>query len=415
MGPLIKDRGQCVIFLKNKSPSDKLAGWSPSPALTFEHVVTRAAFEALEHEWRGLHGSHGLPHQIFLDYNWMWHWCNVFLWQAKRPPAKLSILVGRRHGHVVFIMPLVTVRQFGLKVLSWMGHPVTQYGDILCQAESLSVQDWDAAFHYLVQQSGVDLMYLRKVRADARAHVLVSGHDAVVVDAADAPYIPIDSHLDRAQFEAVFSTKDRKNRRRHRKRLAELGEIKFRAFGRCSTAAEAAGRAIVQKRQWLSDRQLLSSAVSAPEFEIFFRAVLSDQDRPTHADLSMLTVDDKPAAITIGIRTDDYFAAHVTSYDPALETYSPGSLLLEDNLRRLHEIGVRTHDFMTPAFKYKLDWTDKTIKTADYAIALSNRGKLYQSYYLCMMRPQLRRWIESTSSPRKAAILKVLQLCRLSG
>ncbi len=408
---LSPNRTQVAAFASTPSVSQAVGGPDTAGAsLAFDLVTSQLAFDALAADWRKLHAEHGLPHQIFLSYNWLWHWANVFIWQAPRPQSELAVLVGRDAGCVVMIWPLVITRTLGLSVLSWMGEPVNQYGDVLATDAAASPASFTAAWAFIAKRLAPDIIHFRKVRADARIAAPLTALDCTITETAAAPFIGIDPSIDLAAFEAGFSAKDRKNRRRHRKRLAERGEVVHETYSGCPSAAAAVARTIALKRDWLRQRELVSAAVMAPQFETFFHDALCDTERPTGCELSMLLVAGRPAAMTIGIRNGTYYAAHLTSYDPELEAYSPGSLLLEGNLRRLHRLGVTTHDLLAPAFPYKLHWTQTSVAIADYARSLTVRGRLYRSVYLSRLRPQLRRIADDHSSPWKQLLFRAMQL-----
>jgi len=104
-------------------------------ACAFALVTDRAAFDALEPEWTDLFDRAGRGTQVFQTFNWNWHWCNHYLGdgsQGSAAPA-LAVVTARRAGRLVMVWPLVRERVAGLCQLSWMGEPVSQYGDVLTE------------------------------------------------------------------------------------------------------------------------------------------------------------------------------------------------------------------------------------------------------------------------------------------
>ncbi len=96
--------------------------------------LTRAEFDALEDEWNALFARAGQGTQLFQTFNWLWHWCNHFVDGC--PGTRLSVVTARRHGRLVLVWPLVSERAGLLTRLSWMGEPVSQYGDVVMEDEA---------------------------------------------------------------------------------------------------------------------------------------------------------------------------------------------------------------------------------------------------------------------------------------
>ena len=63
--------------------------------------------------------------------------------------AELAIVTARRNGSLVMVWPLVLERSNGLSTLSWMGDPVSQYGDVLVDdlADATDVLRQGLEFH----------------------------------------------------------------------------------------------------------------------------------------------------------------------------------------------------------------------------------------------------------------------------
>jgi CelD/BcsL family acetyltransferase involved in cellulose biosynthesis len=94
---------------------------------TFDVVRTRAGFDALEADWNDLFARTGRGEQMFQGFNWLWHWANHYL----RSSDELAIVTGRQDGRLMLVLPLTVERVAGLRQLSFMGAPVSQYGDVL--------------------------------------------------------------------------------------------------------------------------------------------------------------------------------------------------------------------------------------------------------------------------------------------
>ena len=137
-------------------------------ALAITVVRDRAGFDALEPQWNVLLAGAGRDTHLFQTFNWNWHWANHYLSAAAQPATtSLAIVTAHRQGRLIALWPLVLVRCGGLKVLRWMGEPVSQYGDVLVAKLPDKAAVLRQCWRYIVDHLGADAAHLRKVRADA--------------------------------------------------------------------------------------------------------------------------------------------------------------------------------------------------------------------------------------------------------
>ncbi|MFM9616224.1 hypothetical protein ACKI18_47665, partial [Streptomyces niveiscabiei] len=83
-----------------------------------------------EADWNALFACCAKGANLFLSFNWNWHWANVYLADAASR-RRLAVLAVYREDRLVALWPLQETRLLGARVLEWMGGPVSQYGDIL--------------------------------------------------------------------------------------------------------------------------------------------------------------------------------------------------------------------------------------------------------------------------------------------
>ncbi len=387
--------------------ADAAMGWAraatrPAVALDWQVITTVSGFEQIEADWLALHKRVAPPAgKVFLDYNWNWHWRRHYLTGGNR----LAIVVGRHDGAVVSIWPLVTQRMAGLRVATFMGMPVSQYGEVLIdrtdpRADGWLKQGWDQVRSSL----GVDLVLLRKVRDDSAAGALMAKLGLQRDNPQFAPYIDLAGEANFESFDQRFSGKDRKNRRRKRRRMEENGVVDCHRVAPGPGRVDAVAVAMERKRDWLRSAGLVSTAVTDARFDAFFRDVASTTDRPAGCEIVELTVDGHAVATKITVSDSTYRGLHFTSYDPAAEKFSPGILILETMIAEAIAEGITTFDFMAPAAPYKLEWTDKSVGIADFAVSIGLKGWLYQTAYLRCVRPRLQQLAKDGPVPVRRAI-----------
>lgn len=373
------------------------------PPIEIAIVGDRAGFDALERDWNDLYERAGRPSQLFLGFNWCWHWCNHYLPQlAQRRGNGLAIVTGRIGGRLAMIWPLVRERRRGLTSLAWLGAPVSQYGDVLVEGGLATEALLEAGWQAIRQRLGADLLSLRKVRDDAACAAFLALKGLTVDEVEEAPQVNISGAADYATHELRYSAKQRKNRQRYRRRLAETGQIAYRHFSGDAEAGRRAAEAIAMKRDWLVREGLPSIAFSDRTFDAFFTAA-AGADRPAGIDVHALEVNGRPAAMKITVSSKGHMGVHVAVYDPEYERDSPGSLLYEDVIGQAIARGAHTFDLLAPGAQYKLSWADGSVGVRDWSLPLTVKGRLLQRLH--QMRKPLKELVMRLPAPVRQWLL----------
>jgi CelD/BcsL family acetyltransferase involved in cellulose biosynthesis len=367
-----------------------------SGEIDFAVVRDRAGFDALELDWNELFARAGRDTHLFQTFNWNWHWANHYL-SVDTTAAKtsLAIVTGRRDGRLIALWPLVVVRGGGLKVVRWMGEPVSQYGDVLLAEEPDKAAVLRQGWHEIVHRLGADAVHLRKVRADADIQPLIAGLALTEVASARAPYLDLGSALNFAQYEKRYSQKARKNRRRLMRRLEEQGSIHIVRHQRGSEARAAALEAIALKRAWTNASLRLAPSLADARFAAFFADVAEARRRPAGCAVTTMRCNGVIASVAIDVTCARRRAAHVIVHDQRFQRLSPGTLLLQEWIRAASAEGIATFDLLAPAYAYKDDWADAGVAVGDYAAGFTWAGRLYAGLYLALLRQRLKAALEA--------------------
>ncbi len=334
-------------------------------------VEGRNAFMALETAWNDLHRRAGQPHQVFLSFNWMWHWCAHFHDEAAE---RIVLLMGRRAGRLVMLWPMVRRRRFGVASLQWMGAPVTPYGDALIETGLHTQTDLAAAWDYLRHNARAHAIELGNVRADAAVAGLLAFEQPKITRQERACSLDLAALGSWNSFEAAQSAKARKNRRRQRRRLEEMGVVRFEMTAEGARARELTLEALALKRRWLEAKGLASSAFATKGFDEFFAAVASSRDRPAGCRVASLEMGGKAVAVAVAFVHKGHVAVHVIAYDPDVEACAPGSLLFEDMIRDAFSKGWRCFDLMWPGNAYKAEWAPTETAVTSCAAPVTSLG-----------------------------------------
>lgn len=379
---------------------------SAAPAVELELISDRAAFDALEEDWNALFKRAGKPTNIFQTFSWNWHWANSYL--ASSPGGieglELSIVTGRRNGKLIMVFPLVKERVRGISQIFWMGHPVSQYGDVLidtvADARDVLRQGW----RFLVARSRGDMVRLRRVRADAAIAPLLQEMGATVTDRLIAPYLDLSSAASFEDYEKRYSGGTRRNRKRLRRRLEERGEMKFERHYGGAEAAKLALEALELKAAWLKERGLVSNAIADERMARLFADAAEGKGRSTGCVVSALKSGDETAALEVAFGCNGRHAIHVIVYNLKFEKAGAGVVLMEQSLRDCFNEGVAAYDLLAPGDSYKLDWADSSVEVLDWVKPLSLAGHVYTRLYLGSLRGKAKAVLKALPQPLRRAV-----------
>jgi CelD/BcsL family acetyltransferase involved in cellulose biosynthesis len=378
--------------------SKQNVGARPPASCELALITQRAEFEALEAEWNALFERAGRPSHVFQNFNWLWHWANHYLGER----VGLSIIVGRRQGRLAMVCPFVSTRRASIRRLSWMGEPVSQYGDVLLESDDkeLLYQGWAYA-----RSLGVDVLDLRKIRSDANIYPLLANSKAIRTIRSQAPYLDLASAADFASYSQRYPAKKRSDRRRHWRRLNELGLVSFEQHMAGYDARDLADRAIALKQAWLASRGTIFPSIYDPRFIRFYRDIALDAVRWPGTRISALHCNARSVGVEISLECKKQIFGAIISYDLEYAKQGAGVVLAECCIRAAHKRGFQRYDLLSPADPYKLDWADGAIDVADWAMPLTHAGSLYARAWLCFARPFVKRtaphwpdWLRQTAA-----------------
>jgi len=358
-------------------------------ALRLDIVSTRVGFEALAGDWTDLHARAGTSAQVFQAYGWCHHWVRSFV-DESGGGGSLAILTGRIDGRLVMLWPLVLRRVAGLKELSWLGEPVSQYGDVLMEPGPDQARQLDAGFRYIVDVLRPSLFRLNKTRTDANIAPLLAKLGARETQRLEAPYLDFTTAPDWQSYETRYGSKALKNRRRQFRRLEEAGPVAVTHHNAGSEAQRLACEAIRLKRAWLSEKGLISPALADDGTLRFFESITGDPAQSESVRVSHLTAGGRTAAISVSFACKERLAVHLIVYASAFEKAAAGALLLERSMKAAHEEGIKVYDMLAPGGGYKTEWADASAQVVDFCVPLTAAGYGYGWLYLEVLRPKLK-------------------------
>lgn len=355
---------------------------NPRESDLFEVVSTRANFDALEAEWNALFERAGAGRHVFQTFSWNWHWANHYLGRDD----ELAVLTVRRDGVLIMVWPLVATRRLGIRRVSWMGDPVSQYGDVLADAVPDLTIVMRRAFDHALFMLSADVVELRKVRADATVAPLLAECSMRITGTEEAPFADLAAAKTVEVFEQRFNAKARKNRSRQRRRLEERGALVCETSTGGDGARDGIAACMTLKRAWLASKGLVSRALADSRVEAFFADAASTAAKPCGVSVSTLRSAGEIADINIAVTAKGTRALHMIAYGLKFEKAAPGALHLDDVFRTAFADGIGRVDFLCPRHPYKMDWCDGTVEVRDHVLAVTRRGQVSVAIRIDLLR-----------------------------
>jgi CelD/BcsL family acetyltransferase involved in cellulose biosynthesis len=375
-----------------------------TPAFEIHHISNHEALRSIEKEWRKLEAENQITPTVFQSFDWVSNWCTAF--HSEIAKGELTILEGRHNGALVFIFPLMQTKLHGFKALQWLTEPIGQYGDVLC-AKGQDIQKWmTLAIEHLFAKKKFDLLRLRHVRADSLAAPYVQ---AQMIDSKyyeRAPYLDLTLFKNDAEYDARYTSTQRKRRKKIRKSLDDLGAVSFTQLN-ATDSVHAIDTSIAEKNTWLSQRGRYNRIMGCTHHLDFLKLLAHSKSDQFEMVTTELKTGNQAMSWEIAFRYRGTHFAYITSHMIQHTDLSPGRLHMDLSQRSALAAGLQRFDLMVPYDQHKESWSSAMVNTNDYFIGLSVKGGLYGNIYLRQLRPIIRKAYYKTP----AWALRFFQTC----
>ncbi len=309
--------------------------------------------------WRSLEqaGGAATPFQTLAMAE---HAAQVHLQRAETP----RIVVVHNNGAPAVIVPTVLGRTNGIPTLRFLGDPLIQYGDAIA-APDTAPGLIDTAYRMASASSGAWLVHLRKVRDDARIAGTLQ-RNARLLGEQEAPFVDMTKP-------PAESARNVRELRRLRRRLSELGDIRFEIL-QGAPARSAAERALDFKRDWLAARGLPSSVIGNEHWEHAVLSMAAAADGPMRA--AHLTVGGRTAAVELGFVHGSHWYAFLGATEPEFAKAGPGWVQMAETVAHCRDERFASYDLLAPSDAYKRVIAHGAVTVRDYAAAIGKGGRL---------------------------------------
>jgi CelD/BcsL family acetyltransferase involved in cellulose biosynthesis len=308
---------------------------------------------------------------VFQSHAWISAW-----WQTvpDRQHRQLRIGLVWNGDRLDAVMSLCLHKRRGLRFLEWAANSYSDYEDIIaardCPPATLQ-RLWTA----LTALGGFDIALINRLQPHARMRELAgSARPALTPNHRTevSHRVTGDWTSGKAWFDSQ-SKKARQNYRRGQAAMAEAGASQFRLLGADEPLAPVLARLSALKRKWLEARGHTSALFE--EGEVALSALVEALARSGILRIFVLELDGLIVAISINFVQRGTLMAFVTSYDPAFERASPGTLLMSDYIMWAFDHGLHTVDFLCGAEAFKQRFGTDAVTLGTLVAPGSLRGR----------------------------------------
>jgi CelD/BcsL family acetyltransferase involved in cellulose biosynthesis len=309
-------------------------------------IRTETEFAGLEREWDALVG--GMPRPSpFLTHAWISTWLRHY-----GPGREVFILVARRDGRLVAGLPLVATRSRWLRRLQFVGGSQSALADLLLAEGE---EPAGAALVERATRLPHDVADFYGLPGSSRLCELGSGLHLVERD--EAPVLDLS-----APWETLYATKfpsrARREHRRRRRHLQELGDLEVtvtRGPAHLPAALEEAFRLHAMRRAGLPD----GSGFTTPQGMAFHRDVIVGLAAADVARIVLMRLSGRAIAFHYSFAQARRMYVHCLGFDPEFARFSPGLLTTLDAIGFAAAEGLARVEFLGGAEPYKLELADR--------------------------------------------------------
>jgi CelD/BcsL family acetyltransferase involved in cellulose biosynthesis len=170
------------------------------------------------------------------------------------------------------------------------------------------------------------------------------------------------------------SSATRRRDRTKRKRLGDLGEVRFVTAETDQDIAGTLDTLIAQKSQAFN-KMGVPDLFAKPGHRAFFHAVATDPSARGLIHVSRLDVGQTPAATNLGLILGGAYYHMLASYDAGpVSRFGPGAAHLQDLMAYAINRGCHTFDFTIGDERYKREWSDRALLLHDHRCSVTLKG-----------------------------------------
>jgi CelD/BcsL family acetyltransferase involved in cellulose biosynthesis len=324
-------------------------------------------------------------HHVFQSHEWLKFWQNTIGDRTLRGvPWIAAVLDMDDQPRMIF--PFGIRRHFGVRVLEFLGGGQADYqGPLIHNGWISDISNVESAWNLVCNAlPRHDIRHLVKLPAQwcAEDNPMLRILKCKFQDSSYSSRLPEDVN----KFQLRLRPKLKADTHRQRRRLSELGTVKFEVIDKNDTWLAALDVMIEQKRQRYRSTGV-PDMFSDKAVQQFYRELPKRFAEEGRIHFSIVRLDDEILSTHWGAIYRDRFYFLLPTYESEKwGPYSPGRLLLSNLIEWCIQNGLKVFDFTIGGEDYKKDWCNSEMPLFEHLHIVTPIGLPYLSYILLRRR-----------------------------
>lgn len=321
-----------------------------SGAARIETITELDELEPLAAQWDDLVRSAPRP-SPFLLHAWITEWWRHYA----GPRDSLRIHVALRGDRIVGGLATCRRRRLGLRVTEFIGGTKAPLADIVLAPDEDG--DTAAALAGRLGADANDYVDLSGLRTGSRLTAALPPGSLELIERIEAPVLEFGESWEDT-YKELISAKARSERRRHRRRLEQLGAVEVSVARTGESITARLGEASrIHRLRWNGRRD--SSGFDSEVGQAFERAVLARLARQGLPRLVSVSVGGQMIAFSLHLLFERTVYGMIMGFDPAFAAYRPGTETLFSSLESAAADGAVRVEFLGAEAPYKRRLADR--------------------------------------------------------
>ena len=314
---------------------------------------------------------------VFQQYEWLSAWHKTVGCRRRLTPCLVAVH-GPDNSPLIFL-PLAIQKVVGASCLVWLGGQLADYHAPILHKDfsrQVSADDFRALWSRILEAlPPVDVVCFEKqpemVGQQPNPFFALPGqvpHETNFSCRLEKDWL----HF----YNSRVPAKIRADSRRRRRRLQELGELRFVVADSAESAALITGKMIEQKgRRYLETGTY--NLFGQPQYRDFFLKGFTFAENSALLHVSALTLNDEIIAAHWGMVHEKRFYHFMPSLGKQWRKYAPGRLLLEHLIQWSFANNLEVFDFTVGKEEYKRVWHTGKAKLSRYRRPFNLKGRFF--------------------------------------
>lgn len=362
-----------------------------------------------ENAWRELECRDRSAYTIFQTFDW----CVTWLQFQEKSPSTLAvtpcIILVYRDDQLQLVCPLMLQRSVGTNnLLSFVGEPHTQYGNVLIAPDRDSTELLEACWNEIRRSKTADSVRWNCVPATSALAAFL-GENAQPLDIPnETSLMEFDGVTDWEAYQATLSSSMRRGRAKRRNKLARTGDLTFVALWPGNTGFDEAISDVIRfKCDWLRETGRVGAGVAHDQLEAFLGSLPGSREPLEGLIVHAVRLNGRNIAIEAGLVRHGDYSCFLGGFDWALNAWSPGKVQIEYSFRWFLENGIRRYDFLPNPAEYKSGWTNAREDVVSFVCPLTLKGRAVELATGQIMRKRIKRIFYSLPLPLRSFAIAI--------